>query len=313
MNLERNWVGGEAGGTPKYAYACYAITPFAMLDLTEDKIADMELTASYLLASSSIAPVDIKSSKEKFLAKVSACSTEWMQVLKPFTNLLFLVFTPASPLYWKCLNIVKTLWDYPPEVISQLPLHAKSSILWILHLQSRHFAHRKMVMDASGVDICLPAFSQMYHSICSSNVHLVSVAGLPSQLMSAPTNKGKRTGTEAQPGAEEVDNPTKKKKRHQEEKPWNAKLKAALTEPLCLSRSPGLSQIKTYCGLAAGDNILPNTTPTDCRHYLLLGCCRYEPSCRFVHGTATDEQATTALSKLENNIPALDGLRGNST
>ena len=44
MILERNWVGGEAGGSPKYAYACYGISPFAMLDLSEDQIADMEFT-----------------------------------------------------------------------------------------------------------------------------------------------------------------------------------------------------------------------------------------------------------------------------
>ena len=86
------------------------------------------------------------------------------------------------------------------------------------------------------------------------------------------------------------------------------KAEEALTEPLRVSQSPGPSQIKTYCGLAAGDNILPNTTPTDCRHYLLLGCCRYGPSCRFVHGTATNEQAAAALSKLEKDISTSDGL-----
>ena len=36
MIFERNWVGGEAGGTPKFAYAWYDIPPFTMLDLSED-------------------------------------------------------------------------------------------------------------------------------------------------------------------------------------------------------------------------------------------------------------------------------------
>ena len=47
MILERNWVGGEAGGTLKFAYAYYGIPPFAMLDLSEDQIADMEFSNSY--------------------------------------------------------------------------------------------------------------------------------------------------------------------------------------------------------------------------------------------------------------------------
>ena len=49
LALEWNWVGVEAGDTPKYAYACYDISPFAMLDLSEDEIADMEFNDSYLL------------------------------------------------------------------------------------------------------------------------------------------------------------------------------------------------------------------------------------------------------------------------
>lgn len=310
MILERNWVGGEAGGSPKYAYACYGISPFAMLDLSEDQIADMEFTAAYLHASSSIAPSDIKSSKAKLLAKVPECSTKWLQILKRFTNLLFLVFSPSSPLYRKCLEIVKALWEYPSEVVAHLPQHAKASILWILHLQSRHFAQGKMVPDAAGDDICLPAFSQMYHSICSSNVHLVSVAGLPSKLTSAPPpDKKKRQ----QPtGEDDADTSPTKKQKKQEEQQWHPRLKAALAEPLRIARSPGINQIKGYCGLADGDPVLPDCSARDCRHYLLLGCCRYGATCKFKHGTATDAQATAALAKLEKFISAPDGLRGNN-
>lgn len=193
MILEQNWVGGEAGGAPEYAYVCYGISLFVMLDLSEDQITEMEFTYSYLLASSSIGPSDVKSAKLKLLAMVLTCSTKWLQILKIFTNLLFLVFIPSSPLYHKCLEIVKGLWEYPSEVVAQLSLHVKSSILWIIHLQSRHFVQGKMVTDVADNDACLPAFSQMYHSICLSNIHLVSVAGLPSKLTSSPPpSKGKR-------------------------------------------------------------------------------------------------------------------------
>ena len=314
MILERNWVGGEAGGAPKLAYACYGITPFAMLDLSEDQIAEMEFTDSYLLAASSIAPTDVKESKSKLVATVPEDSQKWLQVLKRFTNLLFVVFTPSSPLYIKCLDIIKALWAYQTEIISSLSMHAKASIMWILHLQSRHFAQGKMVPDTSGNIVCLPAFSQMYHSICSENIHLVSIAGLPAKL--TPTTKPAQVTPEKDlkrkrgKGANNDEEEAEPKRREKEEHPWNPKLKEALAGPLKQAKFPGLAQIKKFCGLAAGDMVIPNGKNDDCRHYFILGSCRFGKACKFTHGTASDNQAATILSKLEKFINEPDGVRG---
>ena len=190
-------------------------------------------------------------------------------------------------------------------------MHAKSSILWIIHLQSRHFAQGGLIPDATGTETCTPAFAQMFHSICLSNIHLVIVAGLPHKLSSTPLLDKPKQKVDNNKDAEGAKENTSKRKK-KEELPWNALLKAALAEPLWVARAPGLLQIKTYCGLAAGDPVLPNTSSSDCRHYLLLGCCRYGSSCKFSHGTATNEQATIALTKLEKFISTPDGLRGNS-
>ena len=103
----------------------------------------MDFSAAYLLDSSSVAPADAPSSKSKLLASIPTCSVKWLQVLKRCTDLLFLVFTPPSPLYHKCLEMVKVLWEYPSEVVAQLLLHTKASFLGILHLQSQPFSQRK--------------------------------------------------------------------------------------------------------------------------------------------------------------------------
>ena len=152
----------------------------------------------------------------------------------------------------------------------------------------------------------------MFHSICSSNIHLVSVAGLPLKLTPTLHNivtpeKEKRKEPDATGSEEE---PNGKKQRTQKEHPWHPKLKVCLTEPLKVAKSPGIGQIKAYCGLAADDPILPNTSATDCRHYLLVGCCRYGTSCKFKHGTASGKQAKVAIPKLEKFIKAPEGLRG---
>ena len=188
-------------------------------------------------------PTDVRSSKAKLVASIPEDSTKWLQVLKRFTNLLFLLFTPSSPLYVKMLDIVKAIWTYPPEVITQLPMHAKASILWIVHLHSRHYAQGKMVLNAAKQVECLPAFSQMYNSICSANIHTVSVAGLPAKLNIIEPPKVVTPDKRKEPEQpEDLDeNKSKKKRKKQKELPWNKKLKSALAGPLKTAKNPGFS------------------------------------------------------------------------
>ena len=127
--LKRNWVGGEAGGSPKFAYACYGLTPFAMLDLTEDQISQMEFDQQFLTDSSTVTPSDLRASKQKLVAKVPREGSKWKDMLLRFTNLLFVLFKGECPLYIKMLDIAKALRKYPAEVVDALPMHAKASVL----------------------------------------------------------------------------------------------------------------------------------------------------------------------------------------
>ena len=136
MILKRNWVGGEAGGTPKIAYACYGLTPFAMLELTEDQISQMEFDQQFITDSSTVTPNDLRASKQKLVAKVPQEGAKWKAMLLCFTSLLFVLFKGECPLYIKMLDIAKALQKYPSEVIEALPMHAKASVLWIIHLQA---------------------------------------------------------------------------------------------------------------------------------------------------------------------------------
>ena len=110
-----------------------------MLELTDDIIANMQFTQSYLSASFSITPNDIKASTSRIVASVPEGGTKWLQIIRRFTKLLFLLFTPSCPLYIKLLDIVKALHKYFGKVIDQLPAHPKASVLWIIHLQARAF------------------------------------------------------------------------------------------------------------------------------------------------------------------------------
>ena len=314
MILERNWVGGEAGGKPKLAYACHGITPFAMLDLTDDQIADMEFTQAYLSASSSTTPADIKSSTTRLVASVPTEGSKWLQVIRRFTNLLFLLFTPSCPLYIKLLDVIKALRAYPVEVIDKLPAHPKASILWIIHLQARSFAQGAMTPLSTTESTCLPAFSMMYNQCCATTIHTVSVAGLPATL----ENKKRAPSPAPSDNVKGPKGPKRPKNDEGKDKgaaakigaPWHPLLKAKLGPAMKIARYPGITQIKDYCGLSQSDHVCPNVKATECRHYLILGSCKHGAACKFPHNTASDDQAATILQKFEKFISTPDGLRG---
>lgn len=64
---------------------------------------------------------------------------------------------------------------------------AKASILWIIHLQARHFAQGKMYKNSLEGEF-VPEFQFMYNHILSRAIHLISHAGLPKTL-STPSDK----------------------------------------------------------------------------------------------------------------------------
>ena len=310
MILKRNWVGGEAGGNPKYAYACYGLTPFAMLDLTEDQIATMELDQHFLRESSNVTPQDIKASKGKLQATVPTDGTKWKQIILRFTNLLLLLFKGDCPLYIKMLDIAKALRKYPLEVIQNLPMHAKASILWIIHLQARHFAQGKMKCERP-YDMCLPAFGLMFNQICSTAIHTVSVAGLPAKF-ELPTGSLSKKNANPPPEKPYHEPPTKIPRLTptiKNEGPWHPKLKAALAGPLKVAGYPTLRDIARHCQLLRDDNVVPNVNRDTCRAWILFGQCRYGKKCRFSHPTASDEQAEQILRKFEKFIQAPDQLK----
>ena len=316
--LKRNWTGGEAGGIPRYPYACYGITPFAMLDLNDDQVASMEMQHTTLAESSIITPSDIRATKVKLVATVPASGAKWREVILKFTNLLFLIFKGEYPLYTKMLEISKVLNKYRLEVLDGLDIHPKASILWIIHKQARHFAQGKMT-ESDAPSSCLPEFSFMYNLILSQQIHMVSFAGLPLALTAQANNKRgaddlgsaslggagkKRIKENETPGGDGDKTSTKPKAK------WNPKIKDALEGPLRIAGYPGLRSIASYCGLLRDDEIISNVPDTECRNYMMFGRCRWGNACNRKHVTATDAQASEVIKKFEKFIQAPEELKG---
>lgn len=280
-----------------------------MLDLSENQIAQMEFDQQFIYDSSTITPSELKTSKQKLVAMVPMDGAKWKQMLLQYTNLLFVLFKGKCPMYMKMLEIAKALHKYPSEVLDALPMHAKASILWIIHLQSRHFAQGKMDHNYPAT-MCLPAFKLMYNQICSAAVHVVSIAGLPAKLEGGQTQSNKRKLDTTDPSPVPADQDSKKSKPSKEkhEQPWNQKLRTALEGPMKLAGHPSLKDIARHCNLLRDNTIIPDTNKDDCRQWMLFGKCCFGKKCHFKHVTASDDQATAVIAKLEKFINAPDTL-----
>lgn len=326
MIRKRAWTGNEAGAIPQFAQACYGLTPFAMLDLTLEEVANMEHDHQLENTATTITFSDLKGAKKKMKASIPADGYKWLASLLEYTNLLQNLFGSGSPMYLRMLDLCKALRRYDINVILLLSHLAKAAISWCTHLQSRHYAHGKMHLEHPGGEL-LPEFKWMYNMVCSGQVHNVSIATLPRQLQRATGPKPPEGGTGGNTPQETTsllgkrsfrgedisdERLAKLLKLEEQEKnrnnpskirePWNSELKAQLADPLKRAKYPSLHRITQYCKLTSQDTLVPNVDRKTCRNFLVLGKCRWGPKCTMHHKTATEEQTASILEKLEQFI-----------
>lgn len=320
MIMSRKWAGGEAGGTPRYPYACYGITPFAMLDLNEDEIATLDLEDGYLQSATCTTPSDIKASKTKLQAKIPETGSKCRLVILKFTNLLQLLFGGASPMYKRMIQICKCLRLYPTDILEMIPTHAWAAVFWIIHLQSRHYAQGKMYKDSPYQEL-LPEFERLLNLLLARAVHQVSHATVPLQLIPAgkrkrlfnvdsddestddeePPNKYRKNGKGKRGGG----GGNRKKKKEEE---WHPTLKEKLGPALKTAEYPGLKDICKFCKLNKDDKIVTESNKKVCRAYLMFGRCKFGKRCNLDHKKASEAQVKEILEKFEAFIEKPDEL-----
>lgn len=171
----------------------------------------------------------------------------------------------------------------------------------------------------------LPEFEYLYNMLLSGQIHNISHAALPIQLLQRKETKSPLlpTSSLSKKRASEKFDLTEERlakllKLEQQEKdrkssssvrePWNETLKEKLSEPLKTAKYPSLHRITQFCKLTGQDTLVPNCPRGVCRNFLVLGRCRWGPKCTLQHKTATDEQVKSILDKLEHFIKKPDEL-----
>lgn len=330
---ERDWSGGESGCEPSFAYACYGITNFAMLDLTEDEAAQMRFDDDLCNAATAVTPEELKKATKKLLPTIPECGLKWRNTFCKLTNLLRDAFTAECRLYIRLTDLCRLLLEnYSDEVIRNLPLRAKAAFSWVVHLQCRHFAQGKM--DPTEPDKnreLIPAFQMLLQQVMAGHLHCVTYTAVPARLYTPSTSSAEKRkldelGVAAGGLTEQVAKLRKLEKeltdklkniggktgenydKTRTRDPWSPMLEEKLLPALKEANFPSLGRICKFVNINQ-DRVLPSLEKGSCRNFCILGRCRWGPKrCKMDHKTVSDEQAKEILEKFEQFIAAPDSL-----
>lgn len=311
MILKRDWTGQDVGKRAALAHAAKGLSPFAMVDLTEDDVAYMQQEDDDLKYATTVSASELKAARKNLAAKVPEDAEGLMQMIKRFANMLYALFSSQCPMYKQLYEIVKGLREYSPNARTQLGRKTKASMLWIILLQARRFAQGKM----EGDDGCLGEFSNMLNLIKAKNCGTIDHVEVPSELgtsappvpqspvkrkASAPVTTTEPLPKKAKPGSDRV------------VEPFNEALKTLLDQPRKDAGYPRFGAMCEFCGITE-KNLVTGLTTKDCRQFFLTGSCMFGAVCRLHHRRATPVQVREIETKLDRFIKEPLGLKGKTT
>ena len=306
MVLKRDWTGKDGNITrPSMANSGEGLSIFAMLDMDEDEVAQINEADDAINRASLLTFQDLQKLKNARKAKVPDSADEFMLTLKRFANLLFALFSADCPLF-KCMKqLINSLKNFSCSARLAMTTATKASILWIILLQSRQFSIGTM-------DI-LAEFQVMHTNLTSKQGNVLH-AEVPQELLGEPASKRQRTD-EASKNSGSIPKSDPRPPARKNLNCWNAKLKAALQGPMERAKDPnlpGFSKILTYCNV--GTDAVYGTGSRICSPNCFFGRCYKGKECSKTHRLATDREADEILRLLQKFIENPEGIkRGQSS
>ena len=292
--IKRDWTASDLGKRAALVNAAKGLSPFALIDLTDEDVALMVEDDEDLYKATAVSAAEVKAARAKIKAKTPATAEEFMLMLKRFTNLLFALFSSQSPMYKQMYAVVKALREYSPNARAQLSHDVKTSVLWIILLQARRFAQGKM----TGQQACLGEFTNMVNQIQAKNCAAITHIEVPTELLEGG-RKRKQDTEQNVPGPGQRGSTPKPPKKQRVQQPHNTDLAAFFNKKrMADAGNPPLGRICAYCGITK-EQLLPDLPRTDCRQFLIMGTCMFGDRCKFNHCTATTAQAKTIMEKLD--------------
>ena len=114
--------------------AARGLSPFEMVDLTEEDMALMQQNHEDLLNTSLVSTSEVKADHTKLIESTPTDSEVFIIMFKRYENLLFTLFPSYFPLYKQVYATIKALREYSPNARAALQHKTKTIILWIIPL-----------------------------------------------------------------------------------------------------------------------------------------------------------------------------------
>jgi len=299
--MKRDWTGLDLGKRAALVNVVEGLSLVAMVDLTEEDVAEMTQDFKDLKNATAVSTADYEAARSRLAAKTLRDAEGFMLMLKRYTNLLHALYSSQSPMYQQMYDIVRALCAYSPNARVKSSHEVKSSILWIILLQLRRYAQGKR----EGDNACLGEFTNMVNLIKAKTCKTITHVEVLTDLLSlAGKNRKEQISEKKQCNqhtdmAMEENAPKKKAKTTDTMPPYHADLKDFFPQPIKDAGYLGLNRICRFSGLEQ-NQILPTLSKKTCKTYLIMGKCIWKDDCKFEHCTTTKEEVDTIIKKLKH-------------
>ena len=241
MIVKRSWTGKDNNfNRPSLVHAMEGLTPFGMLNLNEDQVAQINNELYLLTRASQVSVADLQGQRNKLKISIPTEENDFMLMLKRFTNLLYAVFLDTCPLFKAMVEVVRALKDYSREARKRMSLATRGSILWIVLLQTHQFSLGEVNL--------LCEFTTMHEDLCAKRARILH-SEMPNDLLTKSTAEKEKTPTNKTPAPApiDVDKILKKQKVAPNPNNWHPKLKEALEDKLNLAGNPLFTKVMNFC------------------------------------------------------------------
>jgi hypothetical protein len=279
--------------------ATKGLTPFAVPCMTEAEVDTHNEMANAIEQATQTTVTDIKATKMKAIAPSTHAGL--VLILKRFANLLFAPFGQDSPLFDAMTTLIDDLEDFNDTARENFTKKSIATVLWITHLQARHFAGGQMV----GENAVLAEFQYMTNAICMKQQ--VEHGEVPTELYRLESQgKGgasRMSNNNNPPGVTDPNTPREKKQKTDSaggmvnRDCYHPLIKQKL-EPI-FNQFPKKPLIRNMCTKAGTTQfkLFPNRSRDFCIKAQIHGQCN--ANCRFQHVRITDDEAKKALEELK--------------
>ena len=113
--MKIDWIDIDLGKRAALVNAAKGLSPFSMVNLTEEDVAEMAQKFEDLDSANTISAADVKATRSKMAATTQRDLDSFMLILKRYTNLLHALFSSVCPLYLQMYEIVQAFRDYSPN------------------------------------------------------------------------------------------------------------------------------------------------------------------------------------------------------